>query len=228
MTTYVRIYKTEDGANAAIRRLARAGFRDNKVYLPSAAAGKEEETVQAAVEAGVLPASQSRICVQSLKEGESVVTTYAPFGRGKAALGVMKGAGAVKSDVLERYSSDDPAPFSELLGIPTLTNVKPSAELLSSNWSFSSKLGLGLLSKNPTPLSSMLGLPVVSKAKKNWKLSFGLPLLSSSAAPLSSMFGLPTLSKTQKDWRTSFGVPLLVNDPAPLSNLFGLKTIIRD
>jgi hypothetical protein len=228
MTTYVRIYSTEESANAAVARLARTGFRDSRIFLPSLAAGKEDETVRSAVEAGTLPEAQSRICVQSLKEGHSVVATDAPFGRGKAALAAMESADTVNSDKLSRYTSDDPAPFSQLLGIPTLSDVEPSTELLSSNWSLSSAFGLPLLSKSPAPFRSLLGLPVLSKPKRNWNRSFGLPLLSQKAAPFSSLFGIPTLTKTDKDWRTSFGVPLLMNDPAPLSNLFGTKTIIKD
>lgn len=228
MTTYVRIFKSEDGANAAIARLTRAGFRNSRIFLPSLAAGKESEIVRSAVEAGTLPDAQSRISIQSLKEGYSLVSAEAPFGRGKAALAAMESVDTVDSDRLSRYTSDDPAPFSEVLGLPVLSNVQPSAELLSSNWSLSSVFGLRLLSKNPTPFSSLFGLPVLSKSKRNWNRSFGLPLLSQKAAPFSSLFGLPTLTKTDKDWRTSFGVPLLMNDPAPLSNLFGWKTVIED
>jgi hypothetical protein len=228
MTTYVRIYATEDSANAAVARLARAGFRNSKIFLPSLAVGKESETVRSAVEAGTLPEAQTRICIQSLKEGHALVSTEAGFGRGKAALAAMESADTVNSDKLSRYTRDDPAPFSELLGLPVLTNVEPSTQLLSPDWSLSSAFGLRLLSKNPTPFSSLFGLPVLSKTKRNWNRSFGLPLLSQKAAPFSSLFGIPTLTKTNKDWRTSFGVPLLINNPAPLSSIFGCKTVIKD
>ena len=228
MTTYVRIYATEDGANAAVARLAKAGFRNSKIFLPSLSAGKESETVRSAVEAGTLPEEQTRICIRSLKEGHALVSTQAGFGRGKAALTVMERADTIGSEKLSRYMRDDPAPFSELLGLPVLSNVEPSTELLSSDWSLSSVFGLRLLTKNPAPFRSFLGLPVLSKPKRNWNRSFGLPLLSQKAAPFSSLFGIPTLTRTDKDWRTSFGVPLLMNNPAPLSSIFGLKTVIKD
>ncbi|MEM9590076.1 MAG: hypothetical protein AAF967_01910 [Pseudomonadota bacterium] len=229
MTTYVRIYATEGGANNAVARLGRAGFSKSNIFLPSLAAGKESDTVHAAVEDGTLPEAQSKICIRSLKEGRSLVSVQAPFGRGKAALASLESADTVYSDKLSRYTTDDdPAPFSELLGLPVLSNVESSTQLLNSDWSFSSIFGIRLLSKNPTPLSSLLGLPVLLKPKRNWNWSFGLPLLINNATPLSSLFGIPTLIKTDKDWKTSFGVPLLMNDPAPLSNLFGWKTIIKD
>ncbi len=229
MTTYVRIYASEGGANAAVARLARAGFRKSNIFLPSLAAGKEIDTVHAAVEDGTLPEAQSKICIRSLKEGHSLVSVEAPFGRGKAALATMESADTVYSDKLSRYTADDdPAPFSELLGLPVLSNVESSTQLLNSDWSLSSVFGIRLLSKNSTPLSSFFGLPVLSKPKRNWNRSFGLPLLSKNATPLSSLFGIPTLIKPEKDWRTSFGIPLLMNNPAPLSNLFGWKTIIKD
>jgi hypothetical protein len=228
MTTYVRIYATEGGANAAVARLARAGFRNSNIFLPSLAAGKESDTVHAAVEDGTLPEAQSKICIRSLKEGHALVSTQAGFSRGKAALAIMESADTIDSDKLSRYMEDDPAPFSELLGLPVLSNVESSTQLLDSDWSLSSVFGIRLLSKNPAPIRSLLGLPVLLKPKRNWNRSFGLPLLSNNATPLSSLFGIPTLIKTDKDWKTSFGVPLLMNDPAPLSNLFGWKTIIKD
>ena len=228
MTIYVRIYSNEESAKAAAARLERAGLRDNKVFLPSQSTGKESEVVESAVKAGELPKAQTNICIQSLKEGHALVSTEAPFGAGQKALNAMEGAGTIKSDVLSRYSRDDPAPLSEALGIPTLSTYEPSTGLLSSNWSLSSKFGLRLLSNKATPLSSLFGLPVLTKSKRDWRRSFGLPLLSNNPAPFSSLFGMPTLSKEPKDWKSSFGLPLLSNNPAPLSRLFGLKTIIKD
>lgn len=228
MTTYVRIYATEEGAKAAAARLAKAGLHDNKVFLASQATGKASEVVESAVKAGELPKSQTKICIESLKKGHSLVSTEAPFGSGQKALSAMESEGTVESDVLSRYTRDDPAPLSEALGIPVLSNYEPSTGLLSSNWSLSSKFGLGLLSNKATPLSSMFGLPVLSKPKRDWRRSFGLPLLSNNPAPFSSLFGMPTLSKEPKDWNSSFGLPLLSDNPAPLSRLFGLKTIIKD
>lgn len=228
MTSYVRIYANEAGANAAVERLVKAGLFDNTVFLASQAAGKESETVHAAVKSGILPRNQAMLCIKSLKEGHSLVATDAPFGRGQMALNAMDREGTVQSDVLDRYATDDPAPLSEALGLPVLSNVEPAAELLSSKWSLSSVFGIRMLSKSATPLSSLFRLPILSKEKRDWRRSFGLPLLSRNPAPLSSLFGMPTLTKSSKEWKTSWGLPLLINDPAPLSKLFGLKTIIKD
>ncbi len=228
MTSYVRIYQTDDGAKAAAARLTRAGFTNNQVLLAREAQGQEGDVVRVAVADGILPARQERICVHSLEEGLSLVTAEAGFGRGKELLHIMEKEGTVKADTQRRYAPDDPAPLSELLGIPTLAEFSSSTDLIRSDWTFSSKIGMPLLSKNPAPLSSMFRMKVLSTPKKDWRSSFGLPLLSNNPAPLSSLFGLRTVSKEKRDWRTSFGIPLLMNNPAPLSNLLGLKTVIKD
>jgi hypothetical protein len=88
-----------------------------------------------------------------------------------------------------RPLADDPAPFSEALGIPTLLNASGSSRSTSartveetnrgdgpatktsssegdSDFFVSSEVGLPLLSDNPTPLSSALKIPTLINESK--------------------------------------------------------------
>jgi hypothetical protein len=108
-----------------------------------------------------------------------------------------------------------PAPLSALTAVPTMTRQRTDPaghpyNLVNPNWTFSRRLGLGLLSTNPSPLSSM----------------FGLGLLSSGATPLSSVFGLKALFASPNPGRTSFGMPLLWDKAAPTSALLGMPALL--
>ena len=227
MTLNVRIYDTEDNAKAADSALAKAGFTERSVFLPSKSKGKERATVQAAIEKGQLPARNVLICTQTLEKGRALVSVEAPFGSGQAALKIMDGIKGVDGDLLSRYVPSDPSPFSDSLGWSTLSNSEPSSGLLRHDWAFSRLFGMGLLSDKAAPFSSMFGMKVLSAAKKNWNSSFGMPMLSNKAAPLSSMFGMTTVLKSKRNWEWSWGLPLLSKNPAPFSSLLGLKTLSK-
>ncbi|MEM7746680.1 MAG: hypothetical protein AAGB04_05460 [Pseudomonadota bacterium] len=80
--------------------------------------------------------------------------------------------------------SKNPAPFSSMFGMGTLSSTK-------KNWRTS--FGFPLLSKSASPLSSMFMMPVLSRSKGPWKSSFGFPLLTRNPAPFSSLFGMTPL-----------------------------------
>jgi hypothetical protein len=108
-----------------------------------------------------------------------------------------------------------PAPFSQLLGGQTLSRGRTFqakyAELTRSDWTFSSRIGLRVLSRNQTPWSSLTG-----KTGPAWTRSLGLPLLSQDPTPFSSWLGL------------GFPVgPLRRDQPAPFSAGLGLPTLSR-
>ncbi|MEM8854190.1 MAG: hypothetical protein AAGD34_10865 [Pseudomonadota bacterium] len=227
MTPNVRFYPTEQAALDADARLAASGFTDRAVLLPSNVGGTEEKAVREAIREGKLPQRFEKISIQSLKDGRAVVAVEAPFGLSETAVDIMDTGECVDTDRLLRYHISDPSPFSDALGIPTLSSSKATNSLTSSNWSLSSSLGFGLLSNNPAPLSSIISWRTLSKPKSKgeWKRSFGFPLLSRKAAPFSSMFGMGTLSKPSAKKNTSFGFPMLSRTGAPLSRMFGLKVL---
>ncbi|WP_162906507.1 hypothetical protein [Algihabitans albus] len=149
------------------------------------------------------------------------------FGFAQQAIEIMENCGAVDSDSLPAYYPRNPSPFSDLLGLPTLSRAAPVSELKSASWFFSSLFGFGLLSRKAAPLSSLFGMKVLSDSKREWRSSFGLPLLSNNPAPLSSSVGMRTLSARKRSWTRSFGFPMLTRNPAPFSSLLGIGTLIR-
>ena len=247
MTPTVRIFESQAAAQNAATQLLEAGFNKCRVLSlerqPAAGPGMEpggiepgmsvspqpdaEAIVRAAVEDGLLAGRHRSICVRSLRQGRSLVATATNFGFAQQATEIMEACGAVDSASLPAYYPRNPSPFSDLLGLPTLSRAAPVSELKSSSWFFSSLFGFRLLSRNATPFSSLLGMKTLSSPKRDWRSSFGLPLLSSNPAPLSSALGMRTLSSGKGSWKRSFGFPLLSRNPTPLSSLLGIATLIR-
>lgn len=179
--------------------------------------------VREAVEKGVIPSGNTRACVEALENGESVVGVSTYFGRGEFAVSIL----AEKGTILPAAPDDDPSPLSDFLGLDVLREYKSSTKLTRSSWTFSSMLGLGLLSSNPTPLSSAIGFKPLTKKQSGWNSSLGLPILTDNPAPFSSLIGWKPLTKGggKDDWEFSFGFPLLSSNPTPISSLFGLKVL---
>ncbi len=229
MIPMVRIYDSEERAQEAAGALVGRGFDERAVVVLTPSPGQDAARVRAAVERELLPGSQARFCAQCLQRGRSVVAVRVPFGRGQVALGVLESFGPVDTDQLPAYEVRNPAPLSDLLGIPTLTEDQGTffGALVRSSWTFSSLFGLGLLSRKAAPLSSLLGMKTLTRSKKDWTTSFGLPLLSRAATPLSSLIGMRTLTKPRKNWERSFGLPLLSKEAAPLSDYLGISVLSK-
>lgn len=126
---------------------------------------------------------------------------------------------------IEPLPPDHPAPLSANLGLPTLTGGRRALSRMfeglkgadRSNWSFSSQLGMRLLSSDPAPASGLLGAATISEETPASKTSsFGFPLLSPDPAPLSSKLGMRVLSKEK--------IP--ITHPTPLSAHLGLPTLV--
>ncbi len=227
MTTITRMYETEQDAMAAVDALDAAGFLADEVSILTPA--DNDEAVEAAVRNGFLRAgSLTEVCYSGLRNGRSVVSVKAQFGRGQGASNALQAGGPVDTDLIPEYVSEDAAPFSDLIGMPVLTDSRSSSELVSSSYhALPNFFGMGLLSRRATPLSSMFGMRTLSKPKGPRKRSFGLPLLSSNPAPLSSMFRIPTLTRSGGPGNKSFGFRLLSSNPAPLSRILGIRPLTR-
>lgn len=229
MIPYARIYETEENARNAVSLLAQEGFPDDAVRLVTPTPGEEEETIDAAVRDGYLPGRFLSLGIQGLREGRSIVGVKAAFGFGQTAVATMERAGPVDSGRLPSYIVRNPSPFSDFLGIPVLSRVRPKPTLARSDFAL---FGFAQLINRPAPLSSLFGLPTLTRTgtrRREWRRSFGFPLLIRSAAPLSSLFRIPTLTRTgtrRREWTRSFGFPLLSKNPAPLSSLLGIPTLI--
>lgn len=224
MTPTVRWYDSEERAHEAARALQDDGFRADSICVVAPVSGGEEEAVDRAIRHDAFPGSYRTAGIRALREGRHIVSVIAPFGHGVVARRILDECGPVDADSVSAYSAGNPAPFSEAVGLPVLSDARPMVELPQRNsYTFGSFLGMGLLSSKAAPLSSLLGMPTASRGPG--ESSFGMRLLSSNPAPLSSMFALKTLSTPKKDWVSSFGFPLLSRNPTPLSSLFGVPAL---
>jgi hypothetical protein len=156
--------------------------------------GSPEKAAAAAAEIKKHPEYAGAVHVAPSADGTRV-TAHAPFGSHLHARSILEAHEPVDSDVDDsRWDfgvMDDPAPLSHFFKLPVLTNGKPwFGSLLSSDWSFSGRIGWPMLSEEAAPLSDKLKMPVLSKSAPSWPFF----LLSRNPAPLSSAIGMPTLA----------------------------------
>jgi hypothetical protein len=195
MLMAVRIYGSEANAHEAVRRLVEAGVRQELIHVLTPKSGVAEQAVQAAVLAKKLPARYAKAAVAAMGNGRSIVSLPLPYD-GQEALNILDSCDPVDTESLPAPQlPNDPAPFSDMLGIPTLTKGGGSSARLLTGPIFKSFLGLPLLSK-PKSKTTSFGLPLLSKPKSK-TTSFGLPLLSKPKSKTTS-FGLPLLTKSKK------------------------------
>ncbi|MEM6937272.1 MAG: hypothetical protein AAF552_12500 [Pseudomonadota bacterium] len=226
MLTIVRFFESDEAAQSAITSLTELAFLAEDITMLSPGAGEISALLGKAIKAGALPATYRAACADALAHGHSVVVMEPPFGRGDLANRVMANAGGVETEMHREYTSYDPSPLSDFLGIPALARSKRSFNVRElSNFSLSGSVGFGLSSNNATPLSSMMGLKPLTTPKPGRTSSFGMPLLSRGKTTLSSMIGLKPLTTPKPNRRSSFGLPLLSNNQTPLSSMFNFPVL---
>ena len=196
MIPTVRMYATEQQARDVAEKIADKGFDEDAISLITPTVGGEAEAVDVAIRDGFVPSDYRDVCAQALRRGRSIVAFKMPtFGSGQVLLDIMQSHGPVDTELLpQRRQPRQPAPLSDFLGIPTLTDRAPRARLLPARVDIS--FGMRTLSHKAAPLSSAIGF--TTKAGRPRNSSMGLPLLSRNPAPLSSMFGLPLLTKGKR------------------------------
>ncbi len=249
--TICRSYQVRENAEAAAAELKKAGFdgRDVNVVAPD---GAPDEEIIARIRQGGVAATQADAYAERIKQGETFVSILAAFGYAVLATEILEKHGPADTGIPEqgyektppdpaaplssalgwKVLSNDPAPLSSALRLPTLftrrQRQKPDSELVDDPAPLSnavnmpvlsdrpailsSRLGWRVLWDDPAPLSKRLGFPVLSKEQKLPPARAGVRLLSDNPAPLSSRTG----------WK------LLLNDPAPLSRLLGWRVLSDD
>jgi hypothetical protein len=195
MLMAVRIYGSEANAQEAARKLVEAGIRKDLVHVLTPDSGVAEQAVQAAVSARKLPTTHVKAAINALKNGNSVVAVPLPY-FGQEVVDLLDSCGPIETETPATQLPNDPAPFSDMLGIPVLTkDSRSSASLLRGD---KPVIGFPLLTRSSTGKSSSFGMPLLSKSSIGKSSSFGLPLLTRSDWSLSSMIGLPTLTGPKK------------------------------
>ena len=219
--TYVRMYATEQQARDAVGKLREDGFPEDTILLVTPSQGGAAVTVdnlKAAITAGFMVGKDASVYAEAVGRGRSLVVVRPAFGFGQAALNILDACGPVDTHLVQKpeppVTAEKGTPLSSFFQWRVLRPNEPAP--------FSDFLGLPLLSSRQTCQSDTIGKlsgPMIDN-------SVGLRLLSHKATPLSSLFGLQTLLDQPVHWESSFGLPLQSRSPAPLSSLFGLPLLI--
>lgn len=253
MTLIARYYENESQAREAHRDLLDMGLARDELSLIEPAF-ESEELESRAVRASVFLGDDDTDHAAQLRRGRYLVAVKAPFGRALQATHILDfhepvaAAGpAGGTHHPHVFLSEMPAPLSKLLGLPVLSNTKPSrsgflglrtlagnrsyltGKLGSRDSSRGSSFGIPLLSANPAPLSSMTAMPLATRVRsgERWSRSFGLRMLSGHSTPFSSFFGIPLLSG-HNDSRAYSPVEhrsRIAGKAAPFSGAIGLKPL---
>jgi len=171
-----RIYETEAQARAAMEKLKEDGFAEETMFLVPPG------TTADAMPAGV-PRDHAFTYARGIAHGHTLLLVQAEFGWGETVSQILDACGPVSTRSLPLLRPRNPAPFSNLFGMPTLSTRGRSyfsralPELTNPGFHASSKFGLKLLSQKKGPWEKSFGLPLLSQKKGPWEKSFGLPLL---------------------------------------------------
>jgi len=142
-----------------------------------------EAFMDAVSAAGPMPKARAITYARGMEKGLALVVVGAPYGYNATAAAILDSCNPVDDGGLPLVSDHNPSPFSDFIGMPCLQQEKESNTsafgdpLTNPDWTFSSKIGMGLLSSNPAPFSSKFGWKLLSE-EKPWEKSFGFPLLS--------------------------------------------------
>jgi len=213
------MYATEQQAREAVGKLREDGFPKDTILLVTPSAGAVTvDNLKAAITAGFMVGKDASVYAEAVERGRSLVVVRPAFGFGQAALAILDSCGPVDTHLIKTpelaVTSDRGTPLSSFFQWRVLRPNEPAP--------FSDFLGLPLLSSKPACPSDTIGKlsgPMIDS-------SFGFRLLSNKAAPFSSLLGLQTLMDQPVDWESSYGLPLQSLNPTPLSSWLGLPLLI--
>ena len=206
MIPLIRVYESEQQANSAVAQITSHDditINSDYVVVHSSASVADPAASRAWGVDG-MPTVFRKFFAEQAAMGRAIVAAAPPYGQGQLIKRVLNKNNPIEIELPEVIRSE-PAPLSDWLGLPVLSNKKPNVRLITVSPDVS--FGFGLLSSNATPLSSKFGLKVLKDGPGN--SSFGFPLLSASQRSGDRSFGFPLLSKPKRPWNKSFGLPLL-------------------
>lgn len=157
MTPTGRIYDTEAKAREAEAKLLAEGFGADTIAVMTPETG----------DSGMLPdvpMAHRIVYGRALEAGHSVTVVRADFQWSQFAADLLNSCDPVSTKGPPVVEERSPSPFSDLIGFPVLQKGGARfGALTRPDFSFSSMIGLKMLSKNPAPLSSMIGLKTKTK-----------------------------------------------------------------
>ncbi|MFK7830286.1 MAG: hypothetical protein AB8B57_10945 [Congregibacter sp.] len=238
-----RLYSTDEQARAAAAAFVAAGYsRDDIAVLASqttqavasvtSAEAVGEGATSAALEtspsademthairAGGMLGARADFYISQLTDGRSLVVATPPFIASRRAEEILDEHDPLPISHLPPRKvfvpiNEQASPFSNMLGLPTLTDGPVLSNLLglgtsqtglshfsrwlkplSSDFRFSSVLGMSLLTTKATPLSSKTNMQIKSDRVAGKTSSFGMAFSTQRSVPFSSLLGLPLLSE---------------------------------
>ncbi len=173
-----RMYKTEGQAHAAVDELRGYGIGEDRIVLLSPGSD-----VDGAVRE--MPTVQAAACRLGVERGNYVVAVDPYFGEGQSVERILDRHDPVGGSALPAVTPSNPAPFSDLIGFPPLSDRGRSyfsaafPELSRPHSFFSSKFGMKLLKERKGSFTSSFGLPLLKQSPEK-KSTFGMALLTKS------------------------------------------------
>jgi hypothetical protein len=209
MTTIItRLYAAEAHAHAAVDALKQK-FGSDVIGLVTSRTGGGA-SIQALLVKNGVTSSQAAAYAQKVAQGGAVVTVKAAWGLANDAIKHLDAHKPIEA--AECYIGHEgwnaPAPFSALLGMPTIEEFKSDVTL----------------AHDPAPISDLIGLPTLSNMKP-------MATLIDQAAPYSDLAKFPTISRMKPFSKLLDSKPsaVLASDCAsPLSDMFFLPVLLRD
>lgn len=228
MLMIARLFSSLDPAKKAAEALVSAGY-DDVVVLPATPASGSGDGDDAAatapapavdtataVRAGRMLGEHADFYLSRLTDGRALVVAMPPFMDSRRAEEIINGHDPLPDSHLPPSKpfvplSEQPAPFSALLGLPVLTKSDtPFSDLLgfgfkeeglshlsrwfpplASDFTFSSRIGMGFKPSKDTFFSASTR----SDRLEGKDSSFGIGFKADRDTPFSSMLGLPLLTR---------------------------------
>lgn len=221
MFPITRLFESEQAAHEAINRLVEGEEPRSRSLVINPLHPDARVQLDAAIDDGAIMPGHRNSLMSALGRNRYIVSSR-PFALHTAKFVEMTlEATAVDAGAIVDYVPDNPAPFSEFLGLPVLIESRSNTELFK--FDKDSSFGINLISHKSTPLSSLFGLPLLKRPKSARGTS--IQRMSGTSAWLSSKIGLPLL-KQPKSARGS-SVERLSGNAAPFSKFMGLPVLSR-
>lgn len=187
-----RMYASEERAKDAARRLQEDGFAQSTIAVVAPGSGPR------AIPRSV-PKNQAIAYNRGMEAGHWLVVVEAPFNWGQVATGHLLEAGPVTPVGVPMVSPRNPSPFSDWIGLPTLS---------TRGRSYLSRI-FPELSNPRFALSSMLGMKMLSSARGAYKPVVPGPVLSRSGGSYKPVIPFPLLTRSRGSYKPIIPFPLL-------------------
>jgi hypothetical protein len=203
---FTRLYATEADADSVVARLKNYGLRDQDIQMTRP--GGDAAATEASILKGHVLKRLVPTYAAGVAKGGTLLSVYVWPGNGVPILRIVESGNPIDDGLpkpkVSTWEKDDPSPFSDVFGFPTLIDEKPRG----------------------------FGFPLLSGTRGAYKPVIPLPTLSGTSGPYNPVIPMPTLSNTSGPYRAVIPMPLLAGNgpsipiPTLTNNNGGYKPII--